>query len=442
MTRARAERREAGRLSPGRALAASILEEVESGRRLDVAWEASGATTSPERAWIRNLVYGTIRLRARIDHTLERFAGRAPDELDPEVRAALRMGAYQILEMGGVPAYAAVSESVEQVKGTRCRSAAGLVNAVLRKVAASPPREADFPDPGTDLEGYLTTWGSHPGWLVRRWTRTLGPKAARALVESNNREPRTYLRPVGMHAGDAAHALAAAGLCAPGANGGPWIRLRRGSDPGAALDLVPGVIQDPAASLVVEYVSPGPRALVADLCAAPGGKALALSDETRGVVAADRSRRRLARVAEGKRRLGARVWPVAADARFPPLREAGVVLVDVPCSGTGTLGRHPDGRWRVSSQDIRVLAGVQRAILEGAASVVPRDGLLVYATCALEPEENWGQVKSFLARHADFRVEAGAVPDRFLDQRGCLVVLPHEAGFDGAFAARLRRVAG
>ena len=217
-----------------------------------------------------------------------------------------------------------------------------------------------------------------------------------------------------------------------------------------ALSIVPGVIQDPAASLVVDYVSPPAGALVADLCAAPGGKALALSEAAGRVLAADLSERRLARVSEGERRLSGRmasvrrrskkrVWAVAADALRPPLRTADVVLVDVPCSGTGSFRRHPDGRWRIGEDAIGALAGLQRSILEGAASVVPRGGLLVYATCALEHEENWGQVEDFLTRHPDFRIEAGPAPDRLLDGKGCLVVLPHESGFDGAFAARMRR---
>ena len=436
-------------MTPGRILAASILEEVESGRRLDVAWEASGAAASPERAWIRTLAYGTVRLRGRIDHLLSRFTTRPLEELDPPVRTALRMGAFQILGMGGVPDYAAVSQSVEQVKGTRSRAAAGLVNAVLRKVAQAPGGQSVFPDPEADLEAYLTTWGSHPGWLVRRWLRAFGPESARALVEANNREPDIFLRPVGMSERDAGSALAAAGLCtggaADGGDGDRWVRLPPGTNPVEALELVSGVIQDPAASLVVEYASPESGSLMADLCAAPGGKALALSETAGAVLAADLSPPRLARVVEGWRRLSghglarARLWPVAADARFPPLRAAGTVLVDAPCSGTGTLRRHPDGRWRVTAEDIDALAGIQRAILEGAASVVPRGGVLVYATCTLEPEENWCQMESFLARHPGFRVEPGTRAGPFLDGRGCLVVLPHESGFDGAFAARLRR---
>ena len=472
MTRAGSGRGRKRGLSPGRVLAATILREVESGRRLDVAWEASGAAHSPERGWIRTLVYGTVRLRGRMDHILSRVAGRDLAELDREVIAALRMGAYQILEMGGVPAYAAIFEAVEQVKGTRSRAAAGLVNAVLRNIAPGRCTESSFPDPGSDLEGYLTTWGSHPRWLVRRWIAALGPIGARALVEANNLEPAVYLRPVGGSAArverkpgrdgraetgsterclaEAERKLAEAGMCQPGSRGHSWIPLAPGTDPGMALSIVPGVIQDPAASLVVDYVSPPAGALVADLCAAPGGKALALSEAAGRVLAADLSERRLARVSEGERRLSGRmasvrrrskkrVWAVAADALRPPLRTADVVLVDVPCSGTGSFRRHPDGRWRIGEDAIGALAGLQRSILEGAASVVPRGGLLVYATCALEHEENWGQVEDFLTRHPDFRIEAGPAPDRLLDGKGCLVVLPHESGFDGAFAARMRR---
>lgn len=400
------------------------------------------------------------------------------------------MGAYQIVEMGSVPAYAAVSQSVEQVKATPSRAAAGLVNAVLRKlmgVVAAPPADWGFPNPADDLEGYLATWGSHPRWLVRRWTRHFGPAAARRLVEANNREPATYLRPVGTGLTDAAPALREAGLLhhaedptgdaaaddldrRPRRHLGACLRLRRGADPAAALQVVPGVIQDPAASLVVDYAAPPRGSLVADLCAAPGGKALALSAEAAGVVATDLRPHRLQRVAEGARRLDARVWPVAADARCPPLhggRAPATVLADVPCTGTGTLRRRPDGRWRTSERAIARLAAVQSRILDGAASVVPLGGLLVYATCSLEPEENWGQVRAFLERRPDFRMEPGPAPARFLDKHGCLAVLPHEtgpdptesvlargsappaeppsderprpAGFDGAFAARMRK---
>ncbi len=438
---------------------------MEGGRRLDVAWEASGARESAERAWIRTLVYGVARMRGRVDFVLERAGGRRVDELDGEVRLALRMGAYQILEMGGVPSYAAVSEAVRQVRGTKSRAAAGLVNAVLRRVAARSWSEEDFPRPTTGMEAYLASWGSHPRWLVRRWIRAFGPLGARRLVEANNREPVVYLRPLGASVRQAEERLAAAGLGTDARPVHGTIPLPPRTDPAAALALVPGVILDPAASLVADFVAAPPGALVADLCAAPGGKALALAATGARVLAADRSRRRLRRVVEGRERVRRQLrpgsfpavagvanpgpgtatadapglWTIAADARRPPLARADAVLLDVPCSGTGTLRRHPDGRWRITPETIAGLAAVQRTLLEGAATAVPPGGLLVYATCALEPEENQVRINDFLRRHPDFALEAGPAPKRFLDDRGRLVVLPQDSDFDGAFAARLRR---
>ena len=433
-------------MTPGRILAASILEEVESGRRLDVAWEASGASASPERGWIRTLVYGPVRLRGRIDHLLSRFHrprarrarsagphgaahGRFPDPGDGRgARLRRRFGVRGAGQGDRQPRGRGVGQRGAQEGGP-----------------GAPGTRPSFPGPETDLEGYLATWGSHPAWLVRRWIRTLGPEAARALVEANNREPDIYIRPVGMKRSEAVRALAASGLCAadsPGDDGGRrWIRLQPRTDPAEALRLVPGVIQDPAASLVVDYVAPDPGSVVARSVCGAGRQGPGAERDRRG-----RGGRRplpappgpggrgrgpigCAGVAGGRRR-----------ARFPPVREAGTVLVDAPCSGTGTFRRHPDARWRVAAGDIGKLAAVQRALLDGAASAVPRGGLLVYATCTLEPEENWCQVESFLVRRPGFRVEPGSGKAPFLDRRRCLRVLPHESGFDGAFAARLRRM--
>lgn len=418
---------------------------MEAGRRLDVAWEASGAQASPHRPWVRALVHGVVRLRGRLDHVLAQVSGRGPADLDPPVRLALRMGAYQLLEMRSVPPYAAVSESVRAVKRGRSRAAAGFVNAVLRKLAAAAPGEIAFPGAGDDLEGFLATWGSHPRWLVRRWLRNFGPEAARRIVEANNEEPRTFVRPWAGTARDAARRLAEAGIEAAVDSDGR-LRLGTTADPAAALRVLPALVQDPAASRVVDYAAPEPGTVVADLCAAPGGKALALSRAARAVVAADASSKRLARVAEGVERLrrgsaSAKVWPVAADARRPAFRGAAMALLDVPCSATGVLRRRPDARWRLSENRLKALVQMQRSMLEGAAAAVPSGGLLVYATCSMEPEENGRQVEDFLSRHPEFRIEPGPAPERFLDASGRLSVFPAsgEAGHDGAFAARMRK---
>jgi 16S rRNA (cytosine967-C5)-methyltransferase len=203
-------------------------------------------------------------------------------------------------------------------------------------------------------------------------------------------------------------------------------------------------VQDPASTLITEYAQVSPGSQVADLCAAPGGKSIELSRRAGHVYASDISPARLARVVENVRRLElTQVFPYVADARMPATRPVDVALVDAPCTGTGTFRRHPDARWRLKVSDLAVMGALQRAILRSAANVVKPGGLLVYSTCSLEPEENDAQVDAFLSENAGWRLEpppAGAVPESVLDA-GRLRVLPQRHGTDGAFAARLRRVA-
>jgi 16S rRNA (cytosine967-C5)-methyltransferase len=201
-------------------------------------------------------------------------------------------------------------------------------------------------------------------------------------------------------------------------------------------------MQDPASTLVAQYACVPTGASVADLCAAPGGKAVELSRSAASVFASDLSFARLERVMENANRLEiASLHGYVADARFPAIKPVDLVLVDVPCTGTGTFRRHPDARWRLKISDIAVMATAQRAILRSAATVVRPGGLLVYSTCSLEPEENDEQIDRFLVEHPDFRLDPppeGAVPASVLDG-GLLRVIPHRHGTDGAFAARLRR---
>jgi 16S rRNA (cytosine967-C5)-methyltransferase len=209
-----------------------------------------------------------------------------------------------------------------------------------------------------------------------------------------------------------------------------------------ALAAVPALVQDQAAGLVARYAAVPAGARVADLCAAPGGKAIELAQDAGYLAAADMSWERLARLRENVARLpGQRMGLVVADARMPPFRPVDVVIVDAPCTGTGTLRRHPDGRWRLRPEDLIALARLQFEILEAAAPLVAPGGLLVYATCSLEPEENEERMDAFLAGHPEFEAAPpAAMPDpALLDGRGRLVVRPWVFGADGAFAARLRR---
>jgi 16S rRNA (cytosine967-C5)-methyltransferase len=210
---------------------------------------------------------------------------------------------------------------------------------------------------------------------------------------------------------------------------------------------VPAVVQDPAAALVASYADPGPEARVADLCAAPGGKTLALAARGNVVLAADRSIERLRLVSENVDRVReqgrrpVRVSTVQADALAPAVSRPDMLLLDVPCTGTGTLRRNPDIRWKLTPDRLDEMAALQGRMLDVCADVVPSGGVLVYATCSLEPEENEKQIEAFMVRRPDFQMDPGAGVDvEFLNDGGYLYLMPQVHGFDGAFAARLRRV--
>ena len=367
---------------------------------------------------------------------------RGLDSLADPVLEVLRLGAYQALYMDAVPAFAAVSESVEQVREVSGPRPAGMVNAVLRRVAERGDGPDQFPDPARDPLGYLETWGSHPRWLLERWLAHWPFETVKALVEVDNARPSTFLVALDLGTVEVLERLAGAGVeAAPVMEDPTCVRLADGAHPGAALAAVPGsMIQDPAAGLVGRYADVPVGTFVADLCAAPGGKALAVSGRAVHLLAADLSEARIRMVRENSVRTGRAVSCVVADALHPPLKEAEVVLLDVPCSGTGTLARHPDARWRLGPDAIGRFSSLQDRMLESAARLVPNGGLLVYSTCTLEPEENGDRIDRFLGTHPEFRIESsGSVPDEVLDAAGRLWVTPWLSGFDGAFAARMRR---
>jgi 16S rRNA (cytosine967-C5)-methyltransferase len=345
--------------------------------------------------------------------------------------------------MSSVPPYAAISQSVELARGAGAPRAAGLVNGVLHALQRGAG-ELAFPDPDGDPAGFLESWGSHPRWIVERWLRRWGPEATRALVEADNTRPELFLRPVGIGAGEAVARLAEAGLPAEPVPLAPdSLRLLPPATAHQALAVIPAVVQDPAAALVVRYAAIPAGAVLLDLCSAPGGKAAGAAEAASFVAAADLSPRRLLRLRQNVERLGlaGRVGAVVADARRPPFAPADFVLLDAPCTGTGTLRRHPDGRWRVGPAELTELVTLQGEILDAAATLVRTGGVLLYSTCSLEPEENEAQVSRFLERHPEFtRSPAADLDPSLLDADGQLVVLPQRDGVDGAFAARLRRV--
>jgi 16S rRNA (cytosine967-C5)-methyltransferase len=363
--------------------------------------------------------------------------------LDQDLTDLLRLGAYQLFHMGSVPPYAAIAQTVELAKQRHGIGASKLANAVLRRL----DRERDNLNVATPADpiAALALKFSHPRWLVARWVARFGAEETAALLDANNHQAPLVVRPFGVVREQLEAMLEASGVEVDDA---PLVRdsLVIGGGVGlrdlGAFQQGLFFVQDPAATLVTQYAAFPAGARVADLCAAPGGKAVELSRTAEFVIAADASFARLARLRETISRLEIKnVRPIVSDARAGAIAPLDAVLVDAPCTGTGTFRRHPDARWRLTPNDIAVLAATQRSILHAAAAAVAPGGLLVYGTCSLETEENDAQVETFLATHPEFTLEPppeGTVPASVLDA-GRLRVLPQRHGADGSFAARMRR---
>lgn len=422
-----------------RAAAHRILREARGGGFADAAAESILPEVDPrDRGLALEIAYGCLRLRARLDTRILALTDRPLSRIDPEVLDWLRSGVYELTELR-TPAHAAVHETVKHTRRWVGRGAAGFVNAVLRAASDSPPNP--FPDGDAASVEVLTTLGSHPEWLIRRWLGRWSRHEVRTLVDHDNSRPPVIVR---LLDADPPADLPANVELRPLRTWPRSFELVRGA-PSDALAVLRGVIQDPAASAVVDYLGDGFPAPVYDACAAPGTKTAVLAARAPGpVVAGDVSGRRLARVGATAARLGLPILRVVADARRPPLAEAGTVLADVPCTGTGVLRRRPDARWRIDEAGLEALIRLQREVLDGCAARVREGGVLVYSTCSLEPEENEMQIEAFLRREPAFeRAPEGAgdrVPENCLTAAGDLFVRPWVTGTDGAYAARLRRV--
>lgn len=434
-----------GGITEARAVAAEVLADLRAGDLLDPAFERRSRVLDPrDRRWTQELLWGMLRRRAWLDAVLaERVTGGLA-RLEPDLTDLLRLGVHQLLFMGSVPAYAAIAQTVELAKRRHGIGASKLANAVLRRVDRDGG-ELQVTLPSDPIDA-LATRHSHPRWLVQRWVERFGEHETEALLASNNREAAVYARPWGVSADTLAASLNDAGVetaAVPLLDDGLQLGGLSALTELGAFRQGQFFVQDPAATLVTRFGAIPAASLVADLCAAPGGKTLELARHARMVLASDRSEVRLRRVTANLERLHVRnVQVVCADARYPAVSSVDAVLLDVPCTGTGTFRRHPDARWRLRHSDLALLGALQRELFAASARVVRPGGLLIYSTCSLEPEENDVQVQRFLAEHDDWQLEApppGAVPSELLDGE-LLRVLPQHHGVDGAFAARLRRM--
>ncbi len=429
--------------SPGlaaRRAALEVLRDVGRGRPLGAALaETLRALPDPDRRLAHELAAGVLRGRTGLDRRLAPLVPRGLARVDPAVRDVLRLGAYQLTSLDRVPAHAAVGTSVALAREAAGARAAGFVNAVLRRLGGEAAREDA---PAAARGGGLAERHSHPGWLVRRWEARFGADATERLLRWNNARPQLVLQPARAPMDRIVAALRAGGVAVEPAphHAGLVVNASRP-------DRLPGyaagdfTVQDPGQSLVARYAAVPAGAIVYDACAAPGGKTIGLARSGARVVSADVHPTRLRRLRENIARAGSgRELPLVADAEHPPVRPVDAVLLDAPCLGTGTFARHPDARWRVTAGALTVLAARQAAMLRAVADRVRPGGLLVYATCSLEPEENVEQVERFLREHPEFERECPAeFPAGLLTEAGDLMTLPQRDSMDGAYAARLRR---
>jgi 16S rRNA (cytosine967-C5)-methyltransferase len=348
-------------ISPCRTAAFDVLRRVESGGYAsDLLLRETAGLDSRDAGLAARVVFGCLRFQAQLDFLIDRFSGRRA-QFDAEVRIALRMGIYQIRYMDRIPRHAAVSESVELVKHARKRSAAGFANAVLRKVNDAP---VAWPDRSVEL--------SCPAWLLDRWDRQFGRDASNAIARAALEEPDLYIRD----------------------SGEP--RLWTGGE------LPPGArIQDIGSQSIVPLLDLRPGDSFLDLCAAPGNKTAQALESGVHAIACDVHWKRLKMLDEIA---GCRRVALDATVSLPFAGRFDRILVDAPCSGTGTLGRNPEIKWRLRPSDLESLHAVQVRILANAADRLNSAGRLVYSTCSLEPEENRNVVDNILAEHPALRL--------------------------------------
>lgn len=401
-------------ISPARLAAFRILQQVETGAFSSVLLAAEEPHLQPlDRALCHELVLGVLRWQLFLDKIVEHFSKRRIESLDAAVRIALRLGLYQLRFLTRVPASAAVNESVSLVRAARLSSATTFVNALLRRAV----RESEY-DPAAGVSDPLEKIAiktSHPHWLIERWASWLGVAQAESFARANNLVPPTAFRIVANRANQsqilAKLSAAGAALQSSDIAAGAWRVSGAASllrEMSAAGEIY---LQDEASQLVAQVVSANEGERVLDLCAAPGGKTTLIADRSGGrvtVVAADRSATRMETVVATTmlHQLGG-ITPVILDATeqlpFQP-ETFDKVLVDAPCSGTGTLRRNPEIRWRLSPDDIPRLAHTQKRIFGHAAEVVKPGGLVVYSTCSVEPEENEEVIDEVLSNDDRFRL--------------------------------------
>ncbi|MGB7511519.1 MAG: 16S rRNA (cytosine(967)-C(5))-methyltransferase RsmB [Pelodictyon phaeoclathratiforme] len=445
-------------MTTARELALQVLQSLETGKQQsDTLLHRSlhhSTLNRADRALSTGLVNGVLRYRLQLDFVIAQFYHHKLEKAAPIMKNILRLGVYQILFLNKVPDWAAVNECVKLARKYKGERMSKLVNGVLRKITPeSVTLDEWLKDKKTEEQ--LAVKYSHPQWLVERWSAAYGNEKSEALLSYNNQFPSFGFR-INRLKNSAGRFFSDTAMAAVMHEESGIDNIFLSKDFNA---FEPAVIdgrltvQNPTQALACLLLHPAPGSNVLDLCAAPGGKATFMAElmENRGqITAVDRYEQKLEKIESHAEALGITIIKtVMEDARsFMPEIHPDAILLDAPCTGTGVLGRRAELRWKLNPEMLQELLVLQAELLDHAAELLDENGILVYATCSIEPEENNLQIYSFLRRHPDFIADPVGehLPEQFRQSNegcGAILTLPGEhPGFDGGFCQRLRKAKG
>ena len=439
-----------------RALALSTLLQLEDGKSANAVLDHILSTSNldqRDRGLVTALVDGTLRWQGRLDYQIQHLLDKPLSSLPVPIRLLLRMSAYQMTLLDRIPAHATVHDAVSLARRYGHEGTAKLVNAVLRRLQRDVA-EIAFPDPATDPVAYLAAFYSHPAWLVERWLKRFGFDETSALLQSNNNTPPVTLRVnrrwitrdglqmfLKMHGVETEPTVIS-----------PWgLTVVSGGDPRDLAEYHEGLftVQGEGSMVMVELLRPGRNRKGWDLAAGVGGKTTHLAewvDDTGQLLATDTSAERLQVLGAQQNRLQLNSIEITiADARnyFVEADSLDYALLDAPCSGTGSLRRQADARWKKDPSQFKELIDLQADLLRAAARAIKSGGFLLYCTCSLEEEENQQQVSQFLLENPQWsqQIAGDKMRNLPLEARlpdGAVQLLPHINGTDGFYAARLQ----
>ncbi len=437
-----------------RGLAVKILNRIDrTDAYLDKLLEIeikNSELKSHDKALLFEIVHGVTRYLGRIDWVLNGFYKGQFSKCIPNVKNAMRVALYQILFLDRIPEYAAVNEAVEFIKKLQGKKPADLTNAVLRNIIRSKDA-IRYPDPEEDLLGYMCAYYSHPSWIVKRWLNRYGKEFTENLLIANNNKPSMFLRVNNLitdieELGKLLQSVQlkySRGKYLPGfiklnnlTNIQDWEYFARGYFS----------VQDESTGFPCYLLDPQPGMRVLDLCASPGGKTGLIAELMKNsgeLVALDKYESRIKILQRNLSRLNVtNVVIKEEDSENFEDDPFDRILIDVPCSGLGTLTKKPDIKWKRDLGDLRKLAEIQYSLLTQGSRLLKTGGFLVYSTCTIEPEENIEIVNKFLENNTNFQlINASEKFDgALLDKNGCVQTFPNVHQIDGAFAAKIQRI--